>query len=338
MILAMRILQRLAAARGGEAEAPYVSGAALAAEAGVTRSAVWKAIEQLRGLGAEIEAVTHRGYRLRGAASPLDTAGVIAALAPATRARLHRGECEALLDSTNSVLLARGAPSPGQFDFFTAEHQSAGRGRRGRRWLAPPGGAICLSWSWSFAGLASGLGALSLAVGVAARRALAQCGLHGVMLKWPNDLVTPAGKLGGILIELRSESAGPVQAVVGLGLNVSLGSALRASIDAAGNRATDLAELAGGRPLPGRNALTAALLDAGIEAMVAFERAGFAPFREEFAAADALCGQPVRIRGGHGPDTGIAQGVEADGALRVAAGGTVHRLVAGEVSIRGGTA
>lgn len=330
-----QLLQRLAVARAAEQGAPvYVSGAALAADFSVTRSAVWKAIGQLRALGTEIEAITHRGYRLAQPCSPLTTAGVLQLLSPATSVRLREGRCEPVIESTNSALLARGLPPAGQFDFLTAEYQSAGRGRRGRNWLAPPGGAVCLSWAWHFAGLAANLGALSLAVGVASLRALAALGIQGVQLKWPNDLTTARGKLGGILIEMRTEAAGPVQVVVGLGLNVALGQQARDEIRQQGNAATDLAELAGAQ-LPTREPIVAALLEHGITAMEEFARSGLATFAAEYRAADALAGRAVQVLGGNDPISGNACGIDDDGALKVEQGGRIHRIIAGEISVRG---
>jgi len=330
-----QLLHRLATARAAEDGTPsYVSGAALAADFNVTRSAIWKAVGQLRELGTEVEAITHRGYRLALPASPLTTDGVLVLLQSATRARLREGLCAAQIESTNSALLARPVPPVGKFDFLTAEYQLAGRGRRGRNWLAPPGGAVCLSWSWHFAGLAAHLGALSLAVGVAALRALSSLGIEGVQLKWPNDLVTARGKLGGILIEMRSEAAGPVHVVAGLGLNVALGRESRAQIDQLGNAATDLAELAGAR-IPAREQLVAGLLNHGAAAMNEFAISGLASFLAEYRAADALNGQQVRIEGGNGPMDGTARGIDDDGALRIEQGGQIHRIIAGEVSVRG---
>jgi BirA family biotin operon repressor/biotin-[acetyl-CoA-carboxylase] ligase len=336
MALPAQLLQRLATARAAEQGAPaYVSGAALAADFSVTRSAIWKTIGQLRALGTEIDAITHRGYRLALPVSPLTTAGVLARLAPQTRAKLREGRCEPQLDSTNTALLARGLPPAGGFDFLTAEYQSAGRGRRGRSWLAPPGGAVCLSWSWHFAGLATQLGALSLAVGVAVLRALSSLGIAGIQLKWPNDLVTARGKLGGILIEIRSEAAGPVHVIVGLGLNVALGQQARAAISELGNAATDLAELTGEGHVPLREALVAALLEHGVAAMEEFARSGLSSFAAEYRAADALAGRMVQIQGGNDPVHGTARGIDEDGALKVEHAGRIHRIIAGEVSVRG---
>lgn len=334
MRFAMSLLQDLALARSGETGARrFVSGAELATRFGVTRSAIWKGIEELRELGTEIEAVTHQGYRLAHPASPLDAEGVRALLPPATLAMLQAGECLGTTTSTNSLLLERGAPPPSRFDFITAEHQQAGRGRRGRSWLAPPGGAICLSWSWCFEGSAAQLGALSLAIGVACRRALQSQGVNSVQLKWPNDLVTPAGKLGGILIEMRSEAAGPVHIVVGLGLNMALGRALRERIDASGNVPVDVCSLMSGKIVPARNALVAALLHQGVTVMQQFTDQGFLPFCDEFATADALRDRPVNVQGS-ATLAGTARGVDPDGALRVEAEGKLHRIMSGEISAR----
>ncbi len=76
-------------------------------------------------LGTEIDAITHRGYRLALPSSALATEGVLAAIAPDTRARLREGQCLPEIDSTNSALLKRAPPTPGHFDFMTAEYQSA---------------------------------------------------------------------------------------------------------------------------------------------------------------------------------------------------------------------
>ena len=103
----------------------------------------------------------------------------------------------------NRRLLDEGPPASGQLRVSIAEHQTAGRGRRGRRWQSPPGGGIWLSVSWLFDRQPPELTALGLAAGLAVRRALVGAGIGGVMLKWPNDLVHGDRKLGGVLAELR---------------------------------------------------------------------------------------------------------------------------------------
>jgi BirA family biotin operon repressor/biotin-[acetyl-CoA-carboxylase] ligase len=332
------LTQRLfeALARGSDTAAsgpaPFRSGEHLAVQLAVSRSAVWKAAAQLRELGVEIQALPRQGYRLRRRVSLLHPERLRAQLSAASLATLRGADCRWMTGSTNADLLAQGGLEPGQFDVLTAEYQSAGRGRRGRRWLAPPGGAICLSWSYCFDVLPPQSSALSLAVGVTALRALARCGIAGVRLKWPNDLVTEQGKLGGILIELKSESGGPTQLVVGIGLNVSLGGATTRDVAATGNRATDLEAL--GYQGVDRNALVASLVDCGVAGLREFAGSGFDSFIAEYRAADVLAGEPVTVSGAMQSLDGRAEGIEADGALLVRTADGLQRIVSGDVSVR----
>jgi len=315
----------------------FHSGSVLAARCGVSRSAVWKAVALLRALGVGVQAVANRGYRLPAATALIEAAHVIALLPPAAAARLRTGQCGWSTGSTNADLLQRGAVPPGRFDFLTAEYQSEGRGRRTRRWFAPPGGALCLSLSWSFAALPADIGALSLAVGVCALRALAGLGLPGAALKWPNDLVVGAGKLGGILIELRAEAGGPAQVVIGIGINVALAPALVEQVRSSGTQAVDLGALGIDAPGAGgcdRGRLAAALIAACLAGLEQFERAGFRSFVPEWRAADALAGRPVAVSTGGGTVVGHARGIDAGGALCVQTREGLRRFVTGDVSVR----
>ena len=236
------------------------------------------------------------------------------------------------LGSTNSELLSRPATAPGQFDFLLAEYQSAGRGRHARSWVAPPGGAICLSLSWSFAALPPDAGTLSLAMGVAALKALAALGALPVGLKWPNDLLADGRKLGGMLLEMRSEGGGPAQVVFGIGLNVALGADLRAQVAATGLEPTDLAAL--GVAACDRNWLAARLIAAAVDALVLFERQGFRAFFADWQGADLLRGQTVTVSGAGAEVVGRAAGVDSDGALLVETPAGLQRFISGEVSVR----
>lgn len=310
----------------------FHSGTELARLCGVSRSAIWKAVAALRTLGVTVHAVARRGYRLPEANPLLDAARIRARLSRAVASRLRHGTALWSTGSTNADLLGRAEIAAGQFDFLTAEYQSAGRGRRTRSWLAPPGGAICLSVSWSFPSLPRGVGALGLAVGVCALRALDGCGVRGVALKWPNDLVVGERKLGGILAELRAEAAGPVFVVIGIGLNVALGPDLLERVRESGTAAIDLAALA--EAPSDRNELTAALITALIEGLQRFERDGFDSFAAEWRAADALAGKAVQVRLDSGVVTGHARGIDADGALCVQTQSGVQRFTTGDASVR----
>jgi BirA family biotin operon repressor/biotin-[acetyl-CoA-carboxylase] ligase len=277
--------------------------------------------------------VRNRGYRLNAASEPLTAAAVREHLPRDVRAQVAKLETVWSIASTNSALLERAGPESGASEVLLAEYQSAGRGRRGRSWLAPPGGAICLSLSWMFRAVPPDLGALGLVIGVCVLRALKALGAQGVSLKWPNDLLLEDRKLGGVLIDLRAESGGPAHVVIGIGLNVALGEALLGRIAQAGLAATDLASA--GLARGSRNRIAAALIGACVQGLAGFEREGFKSFMEEWRSADALRGRPVEVRGAEGTASrGLARGIDMHGALIVETAQGVRRFVSGDVSVR----
>lgn len=314
------------------ADGQFHSGEELAHALGVTRSAVWKAAKALRDLGATLEAVRNRGYKLSHAREPLDGATIGREMARAVREKVQRLDVSWSLESTNTALLARPDPPIGVCEVLLAEHQSAGRGRRGRSWVAPPGGAICLSLSWTFPQVPRDAGALSLAIGVCVLRALGAIGLKNAQLKWPNDILVGDRKLGGILIELRAESAGPASAVIGIGLNVALGEALLHEIEALGQPATDL--VSAGLESVSRNALAARVVEACIQGLGQFEQEGLRPFVEEWRHADALRGRPVTVHAAAQGAKGLARGIDLSGALLVETPRGLQKFFSGDVMVR----
>ena len=310
------------------------SGEALAERFGVTRAAVWKQVGKLEQWGLGVEAVPGLGYRLDRALDLLDADAVLAALSPRTSARIARFDVLTDVDSTNARLLDAALPEPGAMTACIAEHQRAGRGRRGRSWSAPLAAGLCLSAGWQFAETPPELSALTLAIGVAARGVLERlCGVT-VELKWPNDHVWDDRKLGGILVELVAEAQGACHAVAGVGINVAMPAALLAGISDWPRGATDLHEATGGTP-PRRAVLAAALLDALADLFAEYAASGFAPYRQRFAQADHLYGRPIAVDDAAGRLTGLARGIDADGALLVeTADGARRRVISGDVTIR----
>lgn len=323
--LAQRVFERLA-------DGDLHAGSELAAALGVSRTAVWKAVSALRALGVVIESVPRQGYRAGHAFTPLSQRLITASLPLAVRARLRTGEALWSTDSTNAVLLARPGPPPGGFDYLLAEHQTAGRGRRGRRWLAPPGGALCLSVSWSYGALPPGIGALSLAVGVGIWRVMQRFGLSAPRLKWPNDVLLGERKLCGVLLELRAEMAGPGLVIVGIGLNCRLDAASRGQVSGSGTDPADLFD-AGARSVD-RNAWAAALIAETVATLQTFAEGGFTGFAADWRAADALAGAAVAVRGAQADVHGVAEGIDADGALLVRTATGLQRFTSGDVSVR----
>jgi BirA family biotin operon repressor/biotin-[acetyl-CoA-carboxylase] ligase len=322
--LPQRVFQRLN-------DRDFVSGEALAAELAVTRAAVWKAVEQLREVGVMLEAQSHKGYRLARGLSALSPERIASALPPVLTERIEALLVEWSLESTNTRLLESLPPAAEKAAVVLAECQTGGRGRRGRGWVAPPGGGLCFSLAWQFPEMPADLSALSLVVGLCAARGLRELGANDVQLKWPNDLVTPRGKLGGILIEMRAEAGGPVHVVIGIGLNVMLDEAARAAVAATGNRADDMARLGA---VPDRNAVVAGLLRQLLPALLTFPREGFTPRLAEWNDCDALFGRDVCIENAGEITRGVARGVDAHGALLVETPGEVRRFISGEVTVR----
>jgi BirA family biotin operon repressor/biotin-[acetyl-CoA-carboxylase] ligase len=317
-----------------------VSGDALARTFGLSRAAVWKRIGALRDAGLAIRAQPGRGYALAQPLELLDADAIAAALPVPVRARIAALEVAWSLDSTNSELLRRLPADAGLAQLLLAERQTGGRGRRGRAWNSPLAAHVYLSLARGFAGGLARLGGLSLVAGIASAEALHALGFEAVRLKWPNDLVVVESdglrKLGGLLVEGGGEHAGPVRAVVGLGLNVRMPEEAAADIDQPWCDLAGLGDRAGS-PAPSRNEVVAALLAHWLPALDAFDAEGLAPFLPRYAAFDALAGQPVRVQGEQHSESGLALGLDADGALRVQLeDGSARAFHAGEVSVRRG--
>lgn len=305
-----------------------VSGEELAAQLGITRSAVHKRIEALRAAGVEIDALAGRGYSLRTPIELFDHDAILAALSPAARAELAELHLLFETDSTQTRALAAATPTKASA-VWLAERQSAGQGRRGRPWASPLGAHVYLSIARRFdLGFASMAG-LSLAVGVLVAEALQASGFGAVRLKWPNDLVVEGRKLGGILIQLRGEAMGPCEAVIGLGLNVRMPVSSGEGID---QPWCDLAGLATGEL--SRQRVLVAVLDALLPGLRAYERDGFSAFVSRWQALDALQGRRVRVIDGRETVEGLALGIADDGALRVQLADGERRYHGGEVSVR----
>ncbi|MFO1376461.1 MAG: biotin--[acetyl-CoA-carboxylase] ligase [Steroidobacteraceae bacterium] len=309
------------------------SGEALARQLNISRAAVWKHVRTLAELGLAVHSTPGRGYQLDRSLDLLDTDLLSRSLGVAADVPFRSIRICFDAPSTNSELLAAGPPPPGLMDLCVAEHQSSGRGRRGRNWLAPLASGLCLSVSWSFTGFSGQIAALSLVVGVATAMALESLNIPGVMLKWPNDLWVNDRKLGGILVEMRAEAAGSAFVVIGIGLNVDLPAAVRTAILQEGVPAIDLREV-WSNPGTSRTLLAARIVSQLLGALRQFGDAGFEPFRSEWRRRDALIGRSVAVQHADGRILGTARGIADDGALLVATASGVERLLSGDVSVR----
>lgn len=320
---ALQLLQLLA-------DGHFHSGTQLAAACNISRSSVWKQLQSLGELGLHVVAVTGRGYRLPQPLYLLNHDAILAQMAPAACDLLNALEIHSVIDSTNRHLLDAAVDGGASGTVCLAEFQSAGKGRRGRRWVSPFGGNIYLSLLWRYQAGPGALAGLSLAVGVGVIRVLRQLGITEASLKWPNDIYWRGRKLGGILIEVSGESGGPCHAVIGLGLNVYLSDQEAQAIDQAW---VDLQRISAG-PLPDRNRLTALLLNQLLSIAAGFEASTVAGYLSEWRSYDCLLDQPARLSFGEHQLTGIVRGIDDQGLLILEVDGQPRSFASGEVSLK----
>jgi BirA family biotin operon repressor/biotin-[acetyl-CoA-carboxylase] ligase len=262
----------------------FHSGEALGLMLGVSRMAVWKHMRALREGGIPVEVVRGQGYRLPACVELLDAKAILDGLDPGTREHLAGVDIFLEIDSTNTWLRQKALDGAPTGSVCVAEMQSAGRGRRNRRWVSPFAASLYLSLLWRSAAGAAELGGLSLAVGVAIVRSLRAFGIDTAGLKWPNDVLVDGAKLAGILIDVIGESTGPCSVIIGIGINVAMPEAAAAEID------QDWTDLWRTGTFPTR-------LAGRPDCMIGekFERAGLHPFLE-MAPARYHQGRQVNLR------------------------------------------
>jgi len=309
------------------ADGRFHSGERLGQALGVSRAGVRDLVGRIEALGLRVFKVRGRGYRLAEDLDLFESNDLAAMLE-----KISPEFCVEVLDecpSTNAVLAERAAAGAPHGAVLVCEHQSAGRGRRGNSWVSAVGGSLTFSILWRFPRGAGALGGLSLAVAVGAAKALERLGTHGVGVKWPNDLYCGERKLGGILIEISGDVLGPSVAVVGVGINVRLGSSMRERI---GRPATDIAGHSD--TVPSRTAVLVGLLESIAAVLEQFSRECFAPFRDEWLQRHAWQGRRVALsQADRRVAEGEVVGVAEDGALMLASAKGIERFHSGELSL-----
>ncbi|MBE2258076.1 MAG: biotin--[acetyl-CoA-carboxylase] ligase [Candidatus Accumulibacter sp.] len=231
--------------------------------------------------------------------------------------------------STSSQLLEHARQGAPAGSLLVADRQTGGRGRRGRSWLSTPEDSLTFSLLWRFDGGVARLAGLSLAVGLAVARALENCRVPGVGLKWPNDILLGGGKLGGILVDLESGTDGML-AVIGIGLNLRLPPA---GDEEFLHPPAALAQVMA--YLPDRHQLLAQLMIDLAAVLDRFADGGFALLRGDWQARHVWQNRPVRLLDGERVDrTGLCLGADSDGALLLQTDAGVERCFSGDVSLR----
>lgn len=302
------------------ADGQFHSGQSLGNKLGISRMAVSKHIQSLGDWGLEVFSVQGRGYRLSHSMDLLSESAL-------HRALPHRAILfEPIIDSTNQYLLNRIGLLPSG-SVCLAEYQAAGRGRRGRKWHSPFGTNLYLSLYWCFADGMNAITGLSLVAGIALANALTALGAEDIKLKWPNDLYWQGRKLAGILVEMTGQVGRAAHVVIGIGLNISM--VENPEID---QMWANLSQTC--KKTPSKSAIACEIIERLILTLNEFEAKGFAHFIPQWQAYDHFYQQPVQVITSQQVIRGIAQGVNAQGALLLSHHGTTQSYMAGEVSLR----
>lgn len=196
----------------------YISGQELCNRFGVSRTAVWKAINQLKEAGYEIEAQQNKGYRLMAAPDLMTEAEIKSLMHTEWVAK------EVLyfdtIDSTNTKaqeLAEKGYPSG---TLVVADKQESGKGRRGRSWVSPSGTGIFMTLMIKPDINPNNASMLTLVAALAVAKAITSVTGEEAMIKWPNDIVVNGKKVCGILTEMNAQFDYINHIVVGIGINV----------------------------------------------------------------------------------------------------------------------
>jgi len=302
-------------------------GAAL----GLSRAAVHKHIQALVAQGVPVHRVPGRGYRLADGVTLLDQDAIRRCLSGRARSLVGRIEILESVDSTNAELARRGDFPSLHGQACLAEKQTAGRGRRGRSWVATPYRDLMMSAAAVFPQWPAQLPALGLASSLMIAEALESLGVDGLMLKWPNDIVHQYRKVCGVLLEVTGETQGSCCVIIGIGVNVSMAGEQAADID---QEWVDLETLTG--RAPERNRLAAECLNRLMPMLETYCTEGFTPCLARWRDRDALAGRPVSVSSADGTVAhGWADGIEDGGWLRFVDGsGTTRQFSQGDVSVR----
>ncbi len=326
-----RILRLLKSAGDG-ATGGYVSGQSISSELGISRAAVWKHIKDLRKRGFHIEASPSKGYRLIDDTAPFNGAAIGAGLATEFIGRpLYFYE---RIDSTNTkaVELARAGSPEGTA--VVADAQTRGRGRLERRWISPPGVNLYTSLILRPPIPPVKAPELTLMAAVALAEAVGSfTDPTPPAVKWPNDVLLGAKKVGGILTEMHSEPDRVNFVVIGIGVNINMDmSHLPGGLK---RTATTLKHWCG-RPLS-RTTFAQTLYSSLEKWYKQYLAGGFAVVRDAWRGFFTGEGKPVSVRSVDRVVEGVCLGLAEDGALLVRTpSGTLERVLSGDLVIESG--
>ncbi|MBI5810870.1 MAG: biotin--[acetyl-CoA-carboxylase] ligase, partial [Deltaproteobacteria bacterium] len=304
------------------------SGQALSGVLGISRTAVWKHIKGLRGMGYHIGASPSKGYSLRagGEETPFNAVEISSGLTTEFIGR--KIFFHAALQSTNLKAFELGRAGEPEGTSVIADAQTGGKGRIGRRWVSPP--SVNLYTSIILRPRISPASAhmLTLMAGLSVAEAIGLFLGRRPVVKWPNDVLIGSKKAAGILMEMDAEPDRVNFVVAGIGVNINM--APEDMPDEIRNIATSLKEKTGADI--SRAEFTMALYASFEKWYKIFKRDGFPPIINEWKSYFGYEGKLVRVVNFNRTIEGICAGIGSDGALLVRLPtGALERVISGDV-------
>lgn len=309
----------------------YISGQQLCERFGVSRTAVWKVINQLKEEGYQVEAVRNRGYRI------IENPDVITKEELASRIQDHTKWAGQELvvfeetDSTNVQAKQLGEQGAKQGLLVVSDLQTAGRGRRGKSWESPKGSSIYMSLLLRPEFAPNKAPMLTLVMAHSVGKALNVCTGLDVKIKWPNDLILNGKKIVGILTEMSTEIDYINYVVIGVGINVNGTTFPDELLDKATSLCVEV-----GHPIQ-RSQIIAEVMKQFEQDYEQFQKTeDLSWMKDEYNAGLVNYGQDVVIHGAQEPYQAKALGINDTGELLIQKeDGSEEAIYAGEVSVRG---
>ena len=307
----------------------YVSGQQLCEKLGVSRTAVWKAINQLKEEGYRVEAVRNRGYHIVESPDVISKEEIVSMID--TNWAGQEVYYYNITDSTNIRAKQLGDEGAPHGTLVTADQQSAGRGRRGRGWESPPGCSVYMSILLRPDIPPVKAPMLTLVMALSVAGSLKDCTDLDVQIKWPNDIILNGKKLVGILTEMSTEIDYINHVVIGVGINVNMEYLPEGIRD----KATSL-RLATGHVVRRSELIASTMKQFERYYGLFLESRNLESMREEYNQLLVNRGKEVRILGGKEEYNAVALGINSEGELLVRReDGSEEAVFAGEVSVRG---
>jgi BirA family transcriptional regulator, biotin operon repressor / biotin---[acetyl-CoA-carboxylase] ligase len=308
----------------------FHSGEYLAEQLGVSRTAIWKLINKLQSWQIAIFAVRGKGYKIPDGLTLIDSEYLRRAVGEKAKL-LSEIKVLPTVDSTSSYMTQWWKEQPGVGKICISEHQTAGRGRKGRKWVSPFGANLYFSIGLSLPMGLSALGGLSLAVGIGLTKLLNQYTDRKVSLKWPNDILVDGRKLAGILVEASGDSTDNSFLNIGIGINWAMDDQEEQIDQPWANLKSVLAiEI-------DRNQLLTNILLEIDQLLDRYIEQGFQGFRRDWAEQSAFYGRPIVLHTRNGMVSGVETGVDRSGAIIIKTSEGDKSFYSGEVSLRAGS-